>query len=178
MSRMHLRWRTVLGAAVVAAAGLTGVALAEDPDARPPVHDPRNPDLERLQRPEQAFAGLPRDKRGRVDWMRALREGQIRPRADLAGSESMQLLQLDIVMKNTAQMPHVTFPHEAHTQWLACSNCHDKIFVPKAGANPVSMAKIFRGEYCGVCHDRVAFTTLFACERCHNVLHGGGKAWW
>ena len=81
-------------------------------------------------------------------------------------------------MKNTAEMPHVKFPHDSHTQWLACSNCHDKIFVPKAGANAINMTKIFQGEYCGVCHDRVAFTTMFACERCHSVLQPGAKAWW
>ena len=90
----------------------------------------------------------------------------------------MQVLDLDIIMKNTAQMPWVKFPHSAHTLWLDCSNCHGAIFEPKTGANPIDMAKIFRGESCGVCHTKVAFTVLFACERCHSVLQPGQKPWW
>jgi c(7)-type cytochrome triheme protein len=87
-------------------------------------------------------------------------------------------MDLDIVMKNTQFMPWVRFPHLQHTKWLACENCHPKIFVPQEHANPISMNKVLRGEYCGVCHDKVAFA-LFVCERCHSVPHeGSGPAWW
>lgn len=171
----QVAWRPV---ALALALTLGGAAPADELLGPAPVLDPANPDLPRLQKPVEALDALPRDKRGRVDWMQALRRGLIQPRADLQGRATMELLNLDIVMPRTAEMPHVKFPHEAHSQWLACSNCHDRIFVPKAGANPITMAKIFRGEYCGVCHDRVAFTTLVACERCHSVPHGGVKAWW
>jgi len=159
-------------------------AAASASDEDPPAadsgrfHDPANPDSHKLQRAEQAFRGLPLDKRGRPDWVRALQEGRIAPRADLEGQGGMAVLDLDIVMKDTKEMPHVRFPHKPHTQWLACSNCHDGLFVPKAGANPIDMTKIFRGEYCGACHDRVAFTAAAACERCHSVPHSGSKAWW
>jgi hypothetical protein len=30
------------------------------------------------------------------------------------------------------------------------------------------MINIFRGQYCGKCHDRVAFVTFFSCYRCHS----------
>ncbi|WP_158219682.1 c(7)-type cytochrome triheme domain-containing protein [Ideonella sp. A 288] len=166
---------------VLAGLWLLGAAVAQEPPKAPPVHDPANPDHLRLQAPAEAFAGLPRDQRGRVDWMKALRQGQIQPRADLkgeGGAKGMIVLSHDVVMKNTADMPHVKFPHESHTQWLACTNCHDELFVPKAGANPINMTKIFQGQYCGVCHDQVAFTTLFACERCHSVPHSGARPWW
>jgi c(7)-type cytochrome triheme protein len=87
-------------------------------------------------------------------------------------------MDMDIIMTNTAYMPHVRFPHLAHTQWLDCSNCHPKIFVPEKGANPVHMNAIFRGEFCGRCHDKVSFS-LFICERCHSVVHeGSGPKWW
>lgn len=141
-------------------------------------YDPANPDSHKLQKSDDALTGLPRDKKGAVDWMRALREGGIAPRADVKGESKMPVLDLDVILKNTKEMPWVRFPHNSHTQWLACDNCHDKIFVPKAGANPIDMAKIFRGEYCGTCHDRVAFLTSTACERCHSVPHGDVKAWW
>lgn len=141
-------------------------------------YDNNNPDRHKLQRAEEVRSGLPLDKRGAIDWMGALRSGAIKPRADLNGTKTQEVLDLDIILKNTKEMPYVKFPHNSHTQWLACSNCHDKIFVAKAGANPISMDKIFRGEYCGACHGRVAFITHFSCERCHSVPHGNVKAWW
>ena len=156
-------------------------ALPEPPtDAPPPpVHDPANPDYWKLQQPRDAFSALPADARGRPDWMRALREGLVQPRASVrGGQEAMQVLDLDILMKNTAQMPYVKFPHNAHTQWLACSNCHDGLFVPKAGANPTTMPKILAGESCGTCHAKVAFSAMFTCERCHSVPQPGQQRWW
>ena len=144
-----------------------------------PVHDPENPDYSKLQQPRDAFAALPADARGRPDWVRALREGAIQPRASVRGEqEAMQSLDLDILMKNTAQMPYVKFPHGAHTQWLACTNCHDALFVPKAGANPTTMPKILAGESCGTCHSKVAFSAMFTCERCHSVPQPGQQRWW
>lgn len=141
-------------------------------------YDKRNPDGRVLQKGEAARSGLPLDKRGAIDWMAALRSGAIAPRADLYGTKTQEVLDLDILLKNTKEMPYVKFPHRAHTEWLACSNCHNNIFIPKAGANPITMEKIFRGEYCGTCHDRVAFITHYACERCHSVPQSDGKKWW
>lgn len=155
----------------------TGAESAAAQDASE-FHDPANPDSRKLQRVEDAIAGLPRDKLGAVDWMRALREGGIAPRADMRGESKMQVLDLDIILKNTKEMPWVRFPHNSHTQWLACANCHDAIFVAKAGANDIDMVKIFRGEACGACHGRVAFIPTLSCERCHSVPHGDIKPWW
>jgi c(7)-type cytochrome triheme protein len=144
----------------------------------PSIHDSDNPDHARLQSLQEAARLLPRDARGSVDWMAALRSGAIAPRADLAGSARPQPLELDVILKNTKDMPYVRFPHRAHSEWLACSNCHDQLFVPKAGANPISMDAIFRGQYCGACHGRVAFVSHLNCERCHSVAHDGLKPWW
>jgi c(7)-type cytochrome triheme protein len=142
------------------------------------IHDPANDAIAILQDPAQAMADFPRDRRHHVDWVKALDEGLIAPRADLLGEGEMQVLDKDIIMKNTQHMPWVRFPHKAHTKWLACDNCHPAIFAPKENANPISMNKVLRGEYCGVCHDKVAFS-LFICERCHSVPHeGSGKKWW
>lgn len=135
-------------------------------------YDPTNPDLKLLQRNNEATRNLPHDAVGFPDWMRALREGAINPRAGVRGTESMDVLDLDIVMRNTKEMPYVRFPHRSHTLWLACSNCHPTPFNPVAGANPISMADIFRGRFCGMCHDRVAFVTFFSCDRCHSVPQG------
>lgn len=141
-------------------------------------HDTQNNAIVVLQSPSQAMADFPRDRRNEVNWVQALDQGFINPRADLQGETQMVTMDLDILMKNTQFMPWVKFPHIAHTKWLACANCHPKIFLPQEGANPISMNKVLRGEYCGVCHDKVAFS-LFVCERCHSVPHAGsGPAWW
>jgi c(7)-type cytochrome triheme protein len=141
------------------------------------IHDPANDAIAVLQDPTKALARFPRDRRHQVDWVAALDQGLIAPRADLLGESQMQTLDLDIIMKNTQYMPYVRFPHLPHTKWLACSNCHPDIFIPKEDANPISMNKVLRGQYCGRCHDKVAFA-LFICERCHSVPHEGSGKWW
>lgn len=132
-------------------------------------YDPDNPDRHLLQTHDSAIGHVPKDAIGFPDWMRALREGSITPRSGLKPGAAMQVLDLDIIMKNTKEMPFVRFPHNSHTLWLDCSNCHPKPFEPRAGSTKIAMADIFRGNYCGVCHDRVAFVTFFSCHRCHSV---------
>lgn len=139
-------------------------------------YDPANPDLHTLQRPEEVTRGMPYDANGFPDWMRALKEGSINPRMSLRGQEKMQVLDLDVIMRNTKEMPNVRFPHRSHTLWLDCSNCHPEPFKPQAGSNQIRMADIFRGNFCGKCHDRVAFITFFSCMRCHSVPQGTAAA--
>ena len=121
-------------------------------------HDTDNNAIVVLQSPTEAMAKFPRDRRKEVDWVKTLDAGFIEPRADLKGASDMVTMDLDIVMKNTQFMPWVKFPHLAHTKWLACQNCHPKIFIPQEHANPISMNKVLRGEFCGVCHDKVSFS--------------------
>ena len=100
------------------------------------------------------------------------------PRADLLGKKRQPRRDGDVIMTDTSGMPHVRFPHRQHTEWLDCSNCHPQPFVGEAGANDIAMDDVLAGRFCGVCHDRVAFST-FACERCHVEPHEGSpRAWW
>ena len=147
--------------------------LAEDD-----VHDPDNEGITLLQEPRDILFDLQRDRLGKIHWVEALNKGIIAPRKGLSEKAELPELDLDIVMTQTAAMPHVRFPHKAHTQWLACGNCHPDIFVQKAGANDITMTKVMEGEFCGRCHGKVAFS-WFACERCHSVPHAGSPpAWW
>ena len=142
------------------------------------IHDALNESLAILQDPAQAMADFPRDRRGEVDWVLALDEELIAPRADLLGQSEMQVLDMDILMKGTQLMPWVLFPHSKHTAWLDCTNCHSEIFEPKMGGNDIDMNAVLAGEFCGVCHGKVSFS-LFVCERCHSVSHpGSGPKWW
>ncbi len=113
---------------------------------------------------------LPKDSYGFVDWAKAIKDGLIKPRETIAGGgEPGMVLDMDILRKVKRKfMPDVVFPHAQHTVWLKCSNCHPKIFKMQAGANPITMNKIWDGEYCGRCHDRVAFPTR-NCFKCHSA---------
>ena len=146
--------------------------------AKSAVYDRNGPAYSLLQSPGSALRDFPADAQGRIDWVAALQQGIIDPRASVSGKAPMRRRTDDIIMRNTREMPWVRFPHAQHTEWLDCSNCHPRPFKEKAGANEITMDTIMRGRHCGVCHDRVAFS-IFACERCHSIMHEGAPAaWW
>lgn len=128
---------------------------------------------------EEVFKDLPKDPYGnRVDWVKALRNKDIKPKASIDGSLKMNVLDLDVVIKARffrPRPPDVRYPHKAHTEWLDCTTCHPSIFnmVAEEGAkdgrrNPdMTMMEIIDGNYCGVCHGKVAFP-LENCIRCHS----------
>lgn len=140
------------------------------PLAKDGVHDPSSPAIGVLQEPQQALAAFPPDVVGnQVSWVKALAQGIIEPRANIFPGTRVNLLDLDIIMPRTGEMPMVRFPHRQHTEWLDCSNCHEKPFISKAGANKgVNMFQVLQGEYCGLCHGAVSFP-LTECKRCHSV---------
>jgi len=120
---------------------------------------------------EELAAALPSDAIGDPDWMAAARMGVIRPRAGPdPEAEEFPELPFDIVLKAPVPGFDVTFPHAAHTYWLRCDSCHPAIFRMKAGSNPITMAKVLQGEYCGRCHGKVAFKPETSCARCHLGL--------
>ncbi len=113
---------------------------------------------------------LPKDKYGFVDWAKAIRDGIIAPKGALPGGrEKEPEFNGDIIIKSKMDfMPDVLFPHSVHNQWLNCNPCHPKMFEKKAGATPISMIAIWKGRYCGRCHDKVAFP-IRNCFKCHSV---------
>jgi c(7)-type cytochrome triheme protein len=146
----------------------------ETPHLPPPesgINDPDNEATHRLQPPAQAFHGLPTTNFGnRVDWVKAIDENLLRPRWDRVDStEEPFVMDLDIIRPVRASMPDVVFPHRQHTEWLFCSNCHPRIFIPQRGANQINMSAILLGEKCGVCHGKVAFpVNMQTCTKCHS----------
>ena len=133
------------------------------------IHDPANPGTELLQWPSEAFQGLPRSPDGNlVDWGKALDEGLISPWVDFDDPAAEPFtMDLVIVREVKGSMPDVVYPHQQHTVWLDCTNCHDDIFTPEKGSNQISMAAILLGQKCGVCHGNVAFP-VSDCRRCHS----------
>lgn len=134
------------------------------------VHDPASPAIKLLQEPAEALSKFPTDAVGnQVRWVKALELGLIAPRSNILPDTKVTVLDLDVIMPRTAEMPMVRFPHRQHTEWLDCSNCHEKLFASKAGGTKaVNMFEILQGEYCGLCHGAVSFP-LTECKRCHSV---------
>ena len=138
------------------------------------VHDYSMPEVLQLQSARDTLAPLPRGFDGRPDWVKGLKNRQIDPRETKWGlprdpEEWGPGPKDNIVFRNTRYMPFVQFPHQAHTEWLACKNCHDELFPRKQTGQLKGMTAIFQGEFCGVCHGRVAFAPEGSCYRCHSM---------
>ena len=141
------------------------------PPAEDGIHDAANDGTHVLQPPLIAYEGLPASDFGNyIDWVKALREGDLKPRYDRFDPKVEPLIMdLDIVREVKASVPDVVFPHKPHTEWLHCSNCHPKIFIPQRKANVINMSAILLGQKCGVCHGKVSFPiTTKSCKKCHS----------
>lgn len=124
-----------------------------------------------------ALEGLPTDKFGLVNWVEALEQGLIKPRANVDPKVPDGIpFDMNIVMPSkTGMIGGAYFPHKIHTTWMSCDSCHTKIFMPLAGSNDLTMSTIVNGQACGVCHGKVAFP-LNDCTRCHLSNDRNGAA--
>lgn len=165
-----LHWWLLVTVLTLAAGA--GVVWASNwlPLAQDGLHDPAGSSLHLLQNPAEALSKLPPDAVGnQVNWVKALEQGYINPRTNIYPETKIRVLDQDVLMRETGEMPMVRFPHKQHTEWLDCSNCHEWLFKSKAGATPgLNMLAILNGEYCGRCHGAVSFP-LTECNRCHSV---------
>jgi c(7)-type cytochrome triheme protein len=116
------------------------------------------------------LASLPMARYGnRIDWSKAVREGNIKPRQSLFNDNYSPIpfiTKIQLEAKGANIEPAV-FPHKSHTQWLDCANCHPATFnIKKTTTKDLSMKHICEGSFCGTCHGSVAFP-LNDCNRCH-----------
>lgn len=106
-----------------------------------------------------------------VDWEEAEAKGLINPVDFLEGVSIKRpplKMEREISIESRGTwMSDVMFSHKKHAVWNGCEVCHPEIFPStKRGTVNYSMFQICNGEYCGVCHDKVAFP-LLDCQRCH-----------
>lgn len=135
--------------------------------------DTVRPPIEYTLDPDSARTYLPRDHAGNIDWVAALRTGVIRPKNRIPGDQRFDDVQdfrfgFDFFFPGPAPMFDAYFPHSVHTEWVACQQCHPRIF--KYRDTDIKMADVLSGKYCGECHGRVSFPPATACERCHQEL--------
>ncbi len=76
----------------------------------------------------------------------------------------------------------VVFEHKVHTMdaGLDCDSCHDSLFEMESGAaekkNDFTMAALYKGGYCGSCHDgSTAFASNTRCTSCHIGVRGHAR---
>jgi len=142
----------------------TQLPVFESPSKLPTPGPPYNKEN---SNPKVVMESIPKEATGVEDWVKAFKEDKINPHESLdLDKKHTPPLKFDVEIPAVGSMPNVIFPHEPHTYWLDCTNCHPGIFMMKKGGNPISMVKIVNGEFCGRCHGRVAFP-IANCTRCH-----------
>ncbi len=165
-------------------------AVAPQVDVLLPVPPKPRPALESVHAWPDVVAAMPRDTVGGVDWVRAIVDGLIDPRAEINPSSAPRapftLSTLGPSLSGGATPPfdltvniepagapfyNVSFPHASHTLWLNCASCHPGV----AGKRP-GMQAILRGESCGTCHGKVSFALETGCGRCHERLKPADEA--
>ncbi len=116
---------------------------------------------------------FPKERFGNgIDWEVAEKDGHIKLIDTIEGvsvKRKPMAVQKDFTLNSKVQgMPDIIYSHTKHTVWCGCELCHPEIFVGvKKGLTKYSMADIYEGKYCGVCHIKVAFP-LLDCQRCHT----------
>jgi len=138
-------------------------------------------DTKELQKQFEEFAGdLPFATFGNgIDWSEAIKNGSIRPQNALTSEKSIvqlpEKLKLPMKLGTAAPRSDVTFSHEENFFELDCSACHPDIFnIKKKGTKAFTMENNIYGNYCGVCHMRVAFP-MNDCKRCHSQMTGNSS---
>lgn len=117
-----------------------------------------------------AFRSFPKAPFGdRIDWVRALELGLIKPQQSILEDDYVPMKftgELEIPA-NWTLIPPALFSHEKHQPWLDCGDCHPGVFnVKKKTTKNFEMRYILEGKFCGACHLNVAFP-LDNCKSCH-----------
>lgn len=60
------------------------------------------------------------------------------------------------------------FSHTFHTSIYKCGECHTGIFKYKQGASGMKMDSIYKGRFCGHCHNGQTAFDAMKCKKCHK----------
>lgn len=107
-----------------------------------------------------------------IDWVRAFRRGMIEPAGYIYTPGSAMVSDKIVTFEaKIARIAPAIFPHAPHGEWMDCNTCHPDLFnIQEKSTKKITKSAILKGEYCGVCHLRIAFP-MNDCPRCHPGMH-------
>ena len=86
---------------------------------------------------------------------------------ELNGSTCNSCHNLKLMKLSRTNMPAL-FDHDTHANMFGCGDCHSDIFRMKAGSTKIDMAGMYKGKYCGKCHNGRSAFASDNCGRCHK----------
>lgn len=111
-----------------------------------------------------------------IDWVKAIKRNVVAP-AGYIFTPGSSMVSSKVVTFDTkiGGVSTAIFPHAPHGDWMDCSMCHPDLF-PLNEKSIAKMTKpaILKGEYCGLCHLRVAFP-INDCPRCHPGMESNQR---
>lgn len=118
-------------------------------------------------------AKLPKNAYG-VDWEEAEATGLIKPIDTLEGisikKPALKSQEDFAIQARVNWVSDIIFSHKKHAVWNGCEVCHPDIFpAAKKGVVRYTMFHLSSGQYCGVCHGKVAFPVA-QCSGCHKNM--------
>lgn len=76
-------------------------------------------------------------------------------------------LKKDFTYPSPGMRPAI-FSHSMHMAMFKCGSCHTGLFKYKKGGSGITMDGIYKGKFCGKCHNgQTAFATS-DCGKCHK----------
>lgn len=111
-----------------------------------------------------------------IDWVKAVKRNIVAPAGYIYTPGSLMVSSKTVTFETKlGGVPAAIFPHAPHGEWMDCSMCHPDLF-PLDGKGIAKMTKpaILKGEYCGLCHLRVAFP-MNDCPRCHPGMNSSQR---
>jgi c(7)-type cytochrome triheme protein len=122
---------------------------------------------------ETFTARLPKNAYG-IDWEEAEATGLVKPIDALEGisiKKPALKTQADFAIQARVNwVSDIIFSHKKHAVWNGCEVCHPDIFpAAQKGVVRYTMFHLSSGQYCGVCHGKVAFPVT-ACGGCHKDM--------
>ncbi|MEJ2684948.1 MAG: cytochrome c3 family protein [Candidatus Sulfobium sp.] len=76
-------------------------------------------------------------------------------------------LKKDLTYPSAGMKPAV-FSHSVHTAMFACGSCHTGIFKYRKGGSGIRMDDIYKGKFCGKCHNGQTAFPSTDCQKCHK----------
>lgn len=87
--------------------------------------------------------------------------------AECARCHEMKAFEKELSYPSGGVSPAI-FGHKIHTAMFGCSDCHSSLFKYRKNASGIKMDEIYKGKFCGKCHNEQTAFGPMACQKCHQ----------